>query len=218
MSAGRERGFSLVAAMAGIAIMLILMGAAVPSWRYVMKNMREEELIFRGGQIADAIDRYQRKHGGAPPTKLEDLVKGKFLRKAWADPMTPGGKWRFLRPGEVGPRRFQGSRGGGPAGRRRGLGGELGGEGPDTVGGRLGAGFVGVATTSDDESFRIFNGQTRYDEWFFVAGAKNVIGKPQGFPGIGLPPGAGTGSTPGMPPRGLGPKPEQTPPSPQIPQ
>ena len=87
----RERGFSLVAAMSGIAIMMIMMAAAVPSWRYVMQNMREEELIFRGNQIAEAIERYQRKNGGAAPTSLEVLVKGKFqgfrvnqIDPAWA--------------------------------------------------------------------------------------------------------------------------------------
>ena len=47
-----------------------------------MQNMREEELIFRGGQIADAIERYQKqeRQRGARQS-LEVLVKGKFLRK-----------------------------------------------------------------------------------------------------------------------------------------
>ena len=49
--------------MAAVTIMLIVLGAAAPTWRYVMKNDREEELIFRGGQIADAIERYQKKNG-----------------------------------------------------------------------------------------------------------------------------------------------------------
>jgi type II secretory pathway pseudopilin PulG len=64
---GSEAGFSLVAAAASITIMLVLMGMAMPSWKYVMQNAREEELIFRGGQIADAIERYQKKHGNALP-------------------------------------------------------------------------------------------------------------------------------------------------------
>ena len=52
-------------------IMLILMGAAMPTWKYVMKNEREEELLFRGGQIADAIERYQKKNGKSLPAALE---------------------------------------------------------------------------------------------------------------------------------------------------
>jgi len=183
---GSEAGFSLVAAMAAIAIMMIMMGAAVPSWRYVMKNMREEELLFRGMQIADAVERYQRKHGGAPPNSIDDLVKGKFLRKAWTDPFAKDGKWRLLRPGEVGGMRFRGR------GRDRDRGGP-GGE-RSVAPERLGAlgGFVGVASTSQDESFRIYNGQTKYDEWFFVAGQPRVLGR-QRFPGAGLP-----GAVPGV--------------------
>ncbi len=96
-----EAGYSMIVLMASVTIMLILLGAATPGWRYLTKNDREEELIFRGGQIADAIQRYQRKNGNALPPSLDVLVKGKFLRKAYKDPMVPDGKWRFLRPGEA---------------------------------------------------------------------------------------------------------------------
>ena len=90
--------------MAAVTIMLIMMAAAVPSWRYVMKNDAEEELIFRGGEIADAIARYQARNGNALPPSLEVLVKGKFLRREYKDPMTKDGRWRFIRPGEtIGP-------------------------------------------------------------------------------------------------------------------
>ena len=67
MSRRGESGFSLVALMAGITIMLILMAVAVPSWQHVMQDDREQELLFRGGQIADAIGRFQKKNGGALP-------------------------------------------------------------------------------------------------------------------------------------------------------
>lgn len=182
-----ERGFSLVAAMSGIAIMMIMMSAGVPSWRYVMQNMREEELIFRGNQIADAVERYQRKNGGAAPSSVEDLVKGKFLRKAWKDPMTQDGKWRFLKPGEVGGMRFRNRLRG--RDRNAGPGGE--GQAADRFNAALGGlgGFVGVATTFEGEAFRIFNGQTRYDEWFFVAGQPRVLGRQQKL-GVGTFPGA----------------------------
>ncbi|MCG6925549.1 MAG: type II secretion system GspH family protein [Acidobacteria bacterium] len=99
-----EAGYTLVALMASVTIMLILMAAAVPSWRYVMKNDAEEELIFRGGQIADAIARYQQRNGNALPPSLEVLVKGRYLRKEYKDPMTKDGKWRLIRQGEsIGP-------------------------------------------------------------------------------------------------------------------
>ncbi len=97
----REGGYSLVALMASLTIMLILMGAAAPSWRYIMQDDREQELIFRGGAIADAIQRFQKKSANALPTSLDVLVKGKYLRKAYKDPMTRDGKWRLIHAGEA---------------------------------------------------------------------------------------------------------------------
>ena len=64
-----------MALLAAVAIMLILMPRRGPYWRYLMKNDAEEELLFRGGEIADAIARYQRKNGNALPASLEVLVK-----------------------------------------------------------------------------------------------------------------------------------------------
>ena len=51
--------------------MLILMGAAAPSWKYIMQNTREQELYFRGNQIAQAIEELPGKTGGALPPSLE---------------------------------------------------------------------------------------------------------------------------------------------------
>jgi type II secretory pathway pseudopilin PulG len=96
-----ERGFSIAVLLAGITIMFIAMGAAVPTWRYVMKNDREEELYFRGDQIARAIERYQRKNANSLPVSFELLVKGKYLRKIYKDPMSKDGKWRIIHPGEA---------------------------------------------------------------------------------------------------------------------
>ena len=45
MKAGSEAGFSLVALVATMTITLILMGAAMPSWKYVVQNEREQELL-----------------------------------------------------------------------------------------------------------------------------------------------------------------------------
>jgi len=96
-----ESGYALAALLVAVSVMLIGMGAAAPTWRYIMKNMREEELIFRGGQIADAIQRYQAKNGNAVPPSLEVLVKGRYLRKEYEDPFSEDGKWRLIRPGEI---------------------------------------------------------------------------------------------------------------------
>lgn len=169
-----EAGYSLVALMAAVAIMLILMTAAVPYWRYVMQNDREEELLFRGGEIADAIARYQRRNGNALPISLDVMVKGKFLRRAYKDPMTKAGQWRLIRPGEaIGPVVPGVPRAGGKspttttttrptAFSRPGL----------TLGG-----IQGVASTSTEKSLRVFNGRTRYNEWLFLPGQPRVVGR-----------------------------------------
>jgi len=200
-----EAGYSLVALMASLAIASVLMAAGVPTWRYLMKNSNEEELIFRGGQIADAIQRYQRKNGNALPPSLEVLVKGKYLRHAYKDPMTKSGKWRFVRPGEaVGPTAPAAGRPGVPGttqpGRPPGsqvgtTPGSLG-----TIGGTLGV-IQGVASTSDETSLRVFNGRSKYNEWLFLPGQPRVIGRPQGVvqPGgrsLGAPVGGPAGSSP----------------------
>jgi len=190
-----EAGYSLVALMAAVAIMMILMTAAVPSWRYVMKNDAEEELLFRGGEIADAVARYQRRNGNALPASLEVLVKGKFLRRAYKDPMTKQGRWKFIRPGEAMGPAGPGVRG--PGGvttttttttRPSAFGS------PDQV---LG-GFQGVASTSTEKSLRVFNGRTRYNEWLFLPGQPRVIGRPVG-PAMGRPGGPVQPGSPGMP-------------------
>jgi len=66
-----SRGFSLVIVLAGITVMMILMGVAVPTWRYVMQDDREQELYFRGDQIARAVEEYQRKNANAFPPSFD---------------------------------------------------------------------------------------------------------------------------------------------------
>jgi type II secretory pathway pseudopilin PulG len=185
-----ERGYSLVVLMISITIMLVLLAAATPSWRYVVKNDREEELIFRGGEIADAIARYQRKNGNALPVSLEVLVKGKFLRREYKDPMAKDGKWRFIRPGEaLGQARSPFAKDAGPGATtttttttRPSMFAQS-----STVMG----GFQGVASTSTDMGLRLFNGREKYNEWVFMPGQPRVVGKPIGPPlGLGGPMGA----------------------------
>jgi type II secretory pathway pseudopilin PulG len=178
-----ERGVSLVSVLAGLTIMAILMSAATPFWRYVMKDAREEELLFRGEQIARAIERYQKKNGGTSPPNLEILVQKKFLRKMYREPLAKDGKWRLVRAGEpVLPPGVPGV----PT--RRTPPSTLVGQAPTaTVGGTIsGAGIIGVASLSKDDSLRVFNGRTKYNEWLFIAGQLRFVG-PQ--PGPRLPQG-----------------------------
>ena len=186
----REAGFSLVGALAGITIMLTLMAMAMPAWKYVMQDSREEELIFRGTQIVEAIERYQ-KDKRSPPVSFEVLVKGKYLRKAYADPMTKDGKWRLIHPGEAivpgrpgaGVRPLPGGMADGTVASRMPQGGF-------GSGGEITGPFIGVASRSKEKSLRLFNGRSKYDEWIFAVGMPRFVGKPPvNMPGAEVSPG-----------------------------
>jgi type II secretory pathway pseudopilin PulG len=196
-----QRGFSLVALMAGITMAMLVLGAALPAWRYIVKDDREQELIFRGLQIADAVQRYQAKHKTLPAS-LEVLVKGRFLRKLYKDPMVKDGKWRLMRQGEGAGGVPGGPKGGPsppPTTRPSGPGG--------TPGGSYGV-ISGVASLSNERGLRLYNGKQRYSEWIFALGQPRVVGKTPLAPPVVGPGG------PGVPPRGGSPPP---PPPPSLP-
>lgn len=165
------------ALLAMIAIMTFALMLAMPSWRYLVKDDKEQELIFRGRQISAAIARFQRKNGNALPTSFDQLVKGKYLRQAYKDPMSADGKWRIVRPGEVVP-----ARPGGP-------GGALGGSGRPTptptpaptpvFGGNSGAPsgpIAGVASLSKETGLRLVNGNPAYNQWVFAPNIPFIVG------------------------------------------
>jgi type II secretory pathway pseudopilin PulG len=206
-----QEGYSLLILMAGITIMLIAMGVAAPTWRHVMQDDSEQELLYRGGAIADGIGRYQKKNGGTMPVSLDVLVKGRFLRRAYKDPMTKDGQWRFIRQGEgitppgVGttrPGTSPGSTTPSPSPQPSpGMGGSTGG---GMAGAPLG-GFVGVASRDLRKSLRMMNNAKTYDTWLFIAGRPRVVGKqpvigPVGAPGLPSPGNGPTGPTPPSPP------------------
>ena len=107
----RPRGFTLIEMIVATAILLLLVGLAIPSVKFAVKRERERELRYDLWMMRDAIDRYkdaadrgafQIKVGseGYPPD-LDKLVTGedvagkklKFLRKIPIDPMTGKAEW-----------------------------------------------------------------------------------------------------------------------------
>lgn len=183
----------MLALLVGMAIMLTMMGVGARAWRDIMRDDRERELIFRGGQIADAIQRYQQKHGNAAPASLEALVEGRFLRKLYVDPMTESGEWRLVHQGEsIVPIRAPGASPS-PTASPRPTPRSLGASGQ----GRSVGPIVGVASLSTDRSLRLLNGRDRYDEWLFLAGQPRVVGKQQ----LPATPAQGTGAVQATPRR-----------------
>src|SRR6185503_1606394 len=84
-----ERGYAMAALLVGMAVMAIMLGVALPVWRTAVQREREAELVFRGEQYAHAIEIFQRKTGGYPPS-LDVLEKTRAIRKLYKDPITGG--------------------------------------------------------------------------------------------------------------------------------
>jgi len=145
-----ETGFTYIAALVLVVVMGIMLGAIGQSVKVIMTREREKELIFRGLQYRDAIERWSKK--GVPLKDLKDLVeptvssnvsasKDRLLRKLYKDPIT-GGDWKTL-PNP-----------------------------PDPI-----QGIYGVASPSSDKPFKQdnfpevikdFKGKEKYSDWQFI--------------------------------------------------
>jgi type II secretory pathway pseudopilin PulG len=184
-----EQGYNLIALVMIIAVMNILVAAALPLWSQAIRRDKEEELIFRGLQYAEAIrvfhNRFQRW-----PTRLEELieVKPRCIRQLWKDPMTEDGKWQLIFEGReqqaLTPPPLTDSNG-----RPRPTGVapiNPGVAGLDQQGHSFGP-IKGVYSRSTKKSILLWAGRDEYDQWRFnvdlLTGAR-----PQG---VGLPQGAG---------------------------
>ena len=95
----------MAALLVVLGIMSLLLSMALPVWHHAARREREAELIFRGEQYARAIMLYQRQTPGAYPPDVDTLVEGRFLRRAYRDPMTADGEFRW--GGSTTPRRRQ---------------------------------------------------------------------------------------------------------------
>ena len=166
-------GFTYIAALFMVVIMGIMLGAVGQSMRVIIQREKEKELIFRGLQYRDAIERWSKK--GVPLRDLKDLVeptvssnidrsKDRLLRKLYKDPMTGDGKWKTL-PNP-----------------------------PDPI-----QGIYGVASNSNDEPFKQgnfpeiiknFEGKKKYSEWEFIYKKAPGVGPGTATPGTATQPGA----------------------------
>src|SRR5215475_7442451 len=108
-----ESGYALVVMMGVVMFALILMTVAAPPIKLEAQREREEEMFWRGHQVAKGLEGYFRRRGRFP-ADLDELVKGvdvgvqkvRFLRpSALCDPMTPcdreeGTNWKLINPGD----------------------------------------------------------------------------------------------------------------------
>lgn len=177
-----DRGYIMVVLLVSMAIAAVWMTAALPSWRQQVIREREAELIFRGESYARAIQLYRQKNSQNLPPNVDILVSQKYLRRKYKDPIT--GK-DFLVVGGVGLQP------GGVGVPQTGTGA------PQT--GTLGpAGIIGVRSTSNDQSIRIYNNQQTYSQWAFDFTLEQLrsgqsLGPAPVSPGVGGRGGVSTG-------------------------
>jgi type II secretory pathway pseudopilin PulG len=219
-----DAGYAMAVLLAGIAIMGVVWTLVVPVWKQQVQREKEAELIFRAGQYARAVALYQRKYANAFPPNVEVLLKEKFLRKKYKDPVT-NREFRYLSPLEL-----QAQPGmtttttPAPGGRRtnptnptpnppnsgigssNGTGSSFGGPntlGPNgpTVGPQ--AGIAAVVSRSSAASIKIFKNRRQYNQWIVTVQdvmPRSAAGTPQ--PGQPNQPGQ---TTPPTRPGGLSP-------------
>jgi type II secretory pathway pseudopilin PulG len=175
----QEAGYNLVILMVVLTLLNIAIAIALPKWSHVIRREREEELISRGWQYAEAIRVFQNRFQRLP-VRLDELIKTepRSIRKLWKDPMTDDGKWVLIPPGQTGRVLTPQPGSDGRGDQNQDQGGEGPGEPSEEVPGDNGIGekkgtvqvgpFIGVHSRSSKESILVFNGHNRYDEWQFT--------------------------------------------------
>jgi type II secretory pathway pseudopilin PulG len=210
-----EGGYNMVILIVAITVLNIVVAAMLPLMSTQIQREKEEELVFRGFQYAEAIRIYHARFQQYP-VKLEQLLEAKprSIRQLWKDPMTKDGKWGLIFQNQGVPLKPQPE--GDPNGRQPGRqprpvpreGTKPAAEVPPDDGGAEGnpeGGFntpqkgdvaaigpiIGVYSKSSGKSHLIFYGHEHYNEWRFTEDLLRVNAQPASVvPGI-RDPGAG---------------------------
>jgi type II secretory pathway pseudopilin PulG len=200
-----EAGYNMVMLIVALTVLNIMIAAMMPLMSTEIQREKEEELIFRGFQYAEAIRifhlRFQRF-----PNKLQELIeiKPRCIRQLWKDPMTKDGKWGLIFQGQgvpLNPQNPQNPEGQqqppnvdprNPEGQPSNDGRDGNGLNPPKQGDEVAIGpIVGVYSKSPKASHLVFYGHQRYDEWRFTFDLiPNGGGGPRpGGPQVGPAPG-----------------------------
>ncbi len=156
-SVNNQHGLTLMTVLFMVTVVGLVAGITGASWKTLMQQTREEELLWRGDQYRKAIGSYYRyaagqgQGQGGYPNTLEDLLKDprspqavRHIRHLYPDPMT-GMEWVLIKD---------------PGGR-----------------------ITGVRSSSDLEPFKKdnfseadkkFKGAKKYSAWEFVYASTNV--------------------------------------------
>jgi len=173
-----ERGFAMAALLVALVVMSVAMSVMLPVWRTLSVREREEELIWRGQQYDRAVQLYRKKTSAPGAPSIDVLVKGRFLRQKYLDPITRG-DFEVVGVSPVGNTNAPGV------------------QQPKIGFGQL---IGGVRSKSKARSFRELDGKKTYAEWQFVY----VPWKPGGQPALPGTEGPGGLRSPGQPRPGSG--------------
>ncbi len=158
-SRGHARGFAYIALLILIACMGVALAAVGDVWHTEVKRQKEEELLFIGDQMRNALAAYA-TGGQGYPTTLDDLVQDprtpstrRYLRKIYPDPVTGDTKWGLL----------------------KGASGEI-----------LGVHSLSDEEPIKQSNFnladRMFEGKKKYSEWVFMIPAANIPARTDASP------------------------------------
>lgn len=166
---GGIAGYTLVAVVIGMAILVILTAAVAPAVSVIMQRDREDELIFRGRQYARAITLFQRRYGRLP-TSLKEIYtnRPRTIRKLFKEPICNCDDWALIIQGT--PDAMGGAGGPAPAPRSP-LPPTPGPQPFGSPGQTVNIGpIIGVRSKVKKNSIREWRGQKSYDQWKFIAG------------------------------------------------
>lgn len=106
----RQSGVALIALLSAIVVMGVLLASVGEVWKTTAQREREEELLFVGVQIRNAIQSYKDKSPAGIreyPRSLSDLLEDRrfptpvrHLRKLYRDPLTNSNDWGLLQMGD----------------------------------------------------------------------------------------------------------------------
>ncbi len=190
-----EAGYTLLILMVFISVLTVGLMVALPVLETQSRREKEEELLFRGRQYVEAVRLFVKENPGSYPESIKDLVKKRYLRKPFPEPMTKTESWNLIllpaqagRPAES-PRAFssrakRNSRRM-PAGDNEEDGRE---EATETAGGETRSlqqvmvvpekllssidnpRIIGVVSPSGQKSFFVYDQKETYDTWLFYYG------------------------------------------------
>lgn len=172
MVMSRDAGYAIIMLLVAASVLAIGILVAVPVWQTQIQRENEDELIFRGNQYVEAVRLYQTKNPSQFPRTLDELVKKRYLRRLYSDPMTKDGKWDVLVQEtrlSAGPR-MGAKPGGRPGAAPQETNVQLIAVPEASLSSVSNVGIVGVVSRSEKTSIRTYHEETTYDKWFFFYG------------------------------------------------